>query len=39
MGDKDYLMKVQAECAEKASYLATRTLRKVQKKVGFAARP
>ena len=39
MGDKDYLMKVQAECAEKAAYLATRTLRKVQKKVGFAARP
>ena len=39
MGDKDYLMKVQAESAQKASYLATKTLRKVQKKVGFAARP
>ena len=39
MTNKDYLMKVQAESAEKASYLATKTLRKVQKKVGFAARP
>jgi tryptophanyl-tRNA synthetase len=39
MGDKDYLMKVQSECAQKAAYLANKTLRKVQKKIGFAARP
>ena len=39
IADKDYLMKVLSESAEKASYLASRTLRKVQKKVGFAPRP
>ena len=39
IADKDYLMKVQSESAQKASYLATKTLRKVQKKIGFAARP
>ena len=39
ISDKDYLMKVQSESAQKASYLATKTLRKVQKKIGFAARP
>ena len=39
MADKDYLMKVQSESAQKAAYLATKTLRKVQKKIGFAARP
>ena len=39
MGDKDYLMKVQGESAQKAAYLANKTLRKVQKKIGFAARP
>ena len=39
MGDKDYLMKVQSESAQKAAYLANKTLRKVQKKIGFAARP
>ena len=38
IADKDYLMKVQAESAEKAAYLAQKTLRKVQKKIGFAAR-
>ena len=38
IADKEYLMKVQSESAQKASYLAVRTLRKVQKKVGFAAR-
>ena len=39
IADKDYLMKVQSESAQKASYLAAKTLRKVQKKIGFAARP
>ena len=39
IADKDYLMKVLSDSAEKASYLASRTLRKVQKKVGFAPRP
>ena len=39
MADKDYLMKVQSESAEKAAWLAQKTLRKVQKKIGFAARP
>ena len=38
IGDKEYLMKVQSESAEKAAYLAQKTLRKVQKKIGFAAR-
>ena len=38
IADKDYLMKVQAGSAEKAAYLAQKTLRKVQKKIGFAAR-
>ena len=38
MADKAYLMKVQAESAEKAAYLARKTLSKVQKKIGFAAR-
>ena len=39
IADKDYLMKVQSESAQKAAYLAAKTLRKVQKKIGFAARP
>ena len=39
IADKAYLMSVQAESAEKASWLALKTLRKVQKKIGFAARP
>ena len=39
VSDKDYLMKVQSDCAQKAAYLAAKTLRKVQKKIGFAARP
>ena len=38
IADKDYLMKVLTENAQKASYLATKTLRKVQKKIGFAPR-
>jgi len=38
IADKDYLMKVLGESAEKASYLAYKTLRKVQKKIGFAPR-
>ena len=36
--DKEYLFSVLNESAEKASYLAGRTLRKVQKKIGFAPR-
>ena len=38
IADKEYLMKVQSDSAQKAAYLAAKTLRKVQKKVGFAAR-
>ena len=38
IADKDYLMKVLTDNAQKASYLATKTLRKVQKKIGFAPR-
>jgi tryptophanyl-tRNA synthetase len=38
MTDKGYLQGVLDENAKTASYLATKTLRKVQKKVGFAAR-
>ena len=38
IADKDYLMKVLSDNAQKASYLAAKTLRKVQKKVGFAPR-
>ena len=38
IADKAYLMGVLNESAEKAGYLATKTLRKVQKKVGFAPR-
>ena len=38
VADKDYLMKVLSDNAQKASYLAAKTLRKVQKKVGFAPR-
>lgn len=38
IADKAYLAKVLAESAEKASYRAQRTLRKVQKKIGLAAR-
>jgi tryptophanyl-tRNA synthetase len=33
--DKAYLEKVMKEGAEKASYIANKTLRKVQKKVGY----
>ena len=38
IGDKAYLQGVLDENAKTASYLANKTLRKVQKKVGFAAR-
>ena len=38
IADKGYLQGVLDENAKTASYLATKTLRKVQKKVGFAAR-
>ena len=38
IADKDYLLKVMNTNAERASYLAVKTLRKVQKKVGFAPR-
>ena len=38
IADKEYLMGILNENAQKASYLASKTLRKVQKKVGFAAR-
>ena len=38
IADKAYLQSVLDENAKTASYLATKTLRKVQKKVGFAAR-
>ena len=37
LADKAYLQKVCAEGAEKASYVAEKTLRKVYKKVGFVA--
>ena len=36
--DKAYLQGVLDENAKTANYLANKTLRKVQKKVGFAAR-
>lgn len=38
MGDKKYLQGVLDESADKANYLATKTLRKVQKKIGYAVR-
>ena len=38
LGDKAYLESIYKEGAEKASYLANKTLRKVYKKVGFVAR-
>ena len=38
IADKGYLQGVLDENAKTATYLATKTLRKVQKKVGFAAR-
>ena len=38
IADKEYLFSVLNSSSEKAAYLASRTLRKVQKKVGFAAR-
>ncbi|MFR6380610.1 MAG: hypothetical protein ACLUNZ_13350 [Evtepia sp.] len=38
LGDKGYLETLYRQGAEKAAALANRTLRKVHKKVGFAAR-
>ena len=38
MRDKAYLEGIYKEGAERASYLAEKTLRKVYKKVGFVAR-
>ena len=38
IADKAYLQGVLDENAKTANYLATKTLRKVQKKVGFASR-
>ena len=38
LGDKAYLESIYKEGAERASYLANKTLRKVYKKVGFVAR-
>ena len=38
LGDKAYLESIYKEGAQKASYLAEKTLRKVYKKVGFVAR-
>ncbi len=38
IGDKNYLFSVLNGSAEKAAYLAAKTLRKVQKKIGFAPR-
>ena len=38
MADKAYLESVYKEGAQKAAYLAEKTLRKVYKKVGFVAR-
>ena len=39
IADKDYLLNVLNTNAQKAAYLASKTLRKVQKKIGFAPRP
>ena len=38
LGDKAYLESIYKEGAEKAAYLANKTLRKVYKRVGFVAR-
>ena len=38
VADKEYLLKVLNANSERAAYLASKTLRKVQKKVGFAPR-
>ena len=38
IADKEYLFSVLNGSSEKAAYLASRTLRKVQKKIGFAPR-
>ena len=38
MADKTYLESIYREGAQRAQYLASKTLAKVQRKVGFAAR-
>ena len=38
MADKTYLESIYREGAQRAQYLANKTLAKVQRKVGFAAR-
>ena len=38
MADKAYLESIYREGAQRAQYLANKTLSKVQRKVGFAAR-
>ena len=38
IADKDYLLKVLETNSQRAAYLAAKTLRKVQKKIGFAPR-
>lgn len=38
IADKTYLQGILNESADKANYLATKTLRKVQKKIGYAVR-
>ena len=38
MADKAYLESIYREGAQRAQYLANKTLAKVQRKVGFAAR-
>jgi tryptophanyl-tRNA synthetase len=38
IADKQYLLDILLAGAEKANYIATKTLRKVQKKIGFAPR-
>ena len=37
--DKEYLKQIYTEGAQKASYAARRTLRKVYKKIGFVEKP
>ena len=39
IADKAYLQQVYTEGAQKASYVARKTLRKVYKRVGFVEKP
>ena len=38
LGEKDYLLRILNEGADKAAYVARKTLSKVYRKVGFVAR-